>query len=78
LKNSLKTPPSLSQSRAWTKFLIHGVEASLSNLSKRDCISPSEKYNLDVALATVRRITNNWALAKELQLLEASYDTRKS
>ena len=74
MKNSLKKQPSLAKSRAWTKFLIRGVEASLTNLTQRDCISPSEKYNLDVALVTIRRITNNWALAKELQLLEKSYD----
>ena len=78
MKNSLKKQPSLAKSRAWTKFLIRGVEASLTNLTRRDCISPSEKYNLDMALATVRRITNTWALTKELQQLEKSYDTRKS
>ena len=74
MKNSLKKQPSLAKSRAWTKFLIRGVEASLTNLTMRDCISPSEKYNLDVALTIIRRITNNWALAKELQLLEKSYE----
>ena len=76
MKNSPKTYPSLSQSRAWTKFLIHGVEASLSNIIKRDCISPSEKYNLEVALSTIRRITNNWTLAKELQQLEKQDDNQ--
>jgi len=73
LKNSPKKQPSLAKSRAWTKFLILGVEASLTNLTNRECLSPSEKCNIDQALSIIRRITNNWALAKELQLLEKSY-----
>ena len=73
MKNSPKTR--LAQKRNWTKFLIRGVEASLKNISMRtDCLSPNERYNVDVALETVQRITNNWDIVKELQLLEKSYD----
>jgi len=62
---------SQAKQRAYTKFLIRGVTSLLKNLSKRECISFSERYNIEEALSTMSRITNNWDLTKKLRELEA-------
>ena len=56
--------------RSYTRFLIRGVVALLKNLSKRECLSVGERYNIRRALYTMEHITNNWDLSKKLQELE--------
>ena len=61
---------SQARRRAYTKFLIRGVTSLLKNLSYRECLSFSERFNIEDALTTMERITNNWDLSKKLQELE--------